>query len=124
MRRLKSIGAWVATALCYRVGDAPTKQGGYRIQLRLFAAARRFRAAVTAREFLDSAGGIDEFLFAGEKRMAGGADADFNITPRRTCVIDGTTRTDDVGLVILRMNVRFHVQKRAHTLSAIDRFRK
>ena len=114
----------MATALCCRVGDAPTKQGGCRIQLRWFAAARRFRAAVTAREFLDSAGGIDEFLFAGEKRMAGGADADFNITPRRTCVIDGTTRTDDVGLVILRMNVRFHVQKRARNLSAIDRFRK
>ena len=104
--------------------DAPAERDGYRIQLRLFAAARRFCAAVTAREFLDSAGSIDEFLFAGEKRMAGGADADFNITPRRTCVIDGTTRADDVGLVILRMNIRLHVQKRVYKISAIDRFRK
>jgi len=106
------------------VKDAPTEQGGYRIQLRLFAAARRFRAAVTPREFLDSAGSIDEFLFAGEKRMTGGANADFNILPRRTRVIDGTTGADDVGLVILRMNVRLHVQKRTRSLSAIHRFRK
>jgi hypothetical protein len=90
----------------------------------LFAAARRLCAAVAAREFLDSARRIDEFLFAGEKRMAGGADADFNIPPRRTGVIDGTTGADDVGLVILRMNVRLHVQKRAFKISAIDRFRK
>jgi len=124
MRRLKSIGAFVATALCRRVRDAPADQGGHRIQLRLFAAARRFCAAVTAREFLDSAGSIDEFLFAGEKRMASGADADFNITPGRTRVIDGTTGADYVGLVILRMNVRLHVQKRAFSLSAIDHFRK
>jgi len=39
-------------------------------------------------------------------------------------VIDGTTSADDVGLVILRMNVRLHVQKRALNLSAIERFRK
>ena len=103
---------------------APTEQDGYRIQLRLFSAARRFCAAVTAREFLDPAGSIDEFLLTGEKRMAGGANANFNITPRRTGVIDGTTGAGDVGLVILRMNVRLHVQKRTLILSAIDRFRK
>ena len=90
----------------------------------MFGAARCLCAAVAARELLDSAGRIDEFLFAGEKRMAGGANADFNITPRRTGVIDGTTRADDVGLVILRMNVRLHVQKRALNLGAIDHFRK
>jgi hypothetical protein len=90
----------------------------------VFAGARRLCAAVAARELLDSAGRIDEFLFAREKRMAGGANADFNITPRRTGVIDGTTGADDVGLIILRMNVRLHVQKRARNLSAIDRFRK
>jgi hypothetical protein len=39
-------------------------------------------------------------------------------------VIDGTTRADDVGLVILRMNIRLHVQKRVYKISAIDRFRK
>ena len=102
----------------------PTERGGYRIQLRVFAATRRLCAAVAARELLDSAGSIDEFLFAGEKRMASGADADFNITPGRTRVIDGTTGADDVGLVILRMNVCLHAQKRAYNLSAIDRFRK
>ena len=102
----------------------PAERGGYRIQLRVFAATRRLCAAVAARELLDSAGRIDELLFACEKRMAGGANTDFNITPRRTGVIDGTTGAGDVGLVILRMNVRLHVQKRTLILSAIDRFRK
>jgi hypothetical protein len=39
-------------------------------------------------------------------------------------VIDGTTGADDVGLVILRMNVRLHIQKRTKNLSAIEHFRK
>ena len=76
-------------------------------------------AAVAAREFLDATGGIDKLLFAGEKRMASGADADFNVPLRRTRVVDRAARTGDVGLVILRMNVRFHVRKRAANLGAI-----
>jgi hypothetical protein len=52
------------------------------MQLRLLGRARGLGAAVTAREFLDAAGGVDKLLFAGEKRMASGTDADFNVTLR------------------------------------------
>ena len=63
-----------------RAGGAMTTQKNR--QLTLFRSASRLRAAVTAREFFNTSGGIDEFLFAGEKRMASGANADFNITTR------------------------------------------
>jgi hypothetical protein len=42
--------------------------------------------------------------------MAGSADADFNITPRRTRVINDTARANDIGLMIFRMNVCLHVK--------------
>ena len=38
--------------------------------------------AVTALEFVDASGGIDEFLFTGEKGMAGGANTDFDVVVR------------------------------------------
>jgi len=78
------------------------------MQLSLFAAACGLRAAVTAGKFLDPPGGIDELLFAGKKRMAGGADANFYVPARRAGVIDRTTGAADLRLVVLRMNVRFH----------------
>ena len=113
----------IVTPKAFGVGIV--RRGGERaVQLTLFDRAHSFGAAITLGEFFNATGGVDEFLFAGEKRMASGADADFNITPGRTRVIDGTTGADDVGLVILRMNVRLHVQKRAFSLSAIDHFRK
>ena len=65
-------------------------------------------AAVTAGEFFYATGRIDELLFASEKRMTCRADADFNVPLGRACVVDSTTRTGDVGLIVLRMNVRFH----------------
>ncbi len=104
-------------------GTARVDDPGYRNQLS-FAAARGFGAAVTTDEFLDPAGGIDEFLFAGEKRMTSGADADFNITPRRTRVIDRAARAHDIGLVIFRMNARFHVRRRARNVIARGSLRK
>lgn len=70
---------------------------GQRIPLSFLSGARRFRAAVTAREFFDSAGGVDKLLFAGEKRMASGADADSNVGTRRAGVINRAARTDDIG---------------------------
>ena len=115
---------FVATAICRRVRDTPAEQGGYRIQLRLLRGSGSFRAAVTARKFLDPSGGIDKFLFPCEKRMAGSTDADFNIGASRAGVIDRAARTDDIGLVILGMNVRFHIQKRACKLRATRGFRK
>ena len=86
------------------------------MQLSLFRDAGRFGAAVTAREFFHAAGRVDEFLFAREKRMASGADADFNVLPGRTRMVDRAARANDIGIEILWMNARFHVWKRARNL--------
>jgi hypothetical protein len=71
-----------------------------------------FGAAVTARKFFHAPRSIDELLFPGEKRMARRADADFNVPLGRARVIDSAASADDIGLVILWMNVRFHVWNR------------
>jgi hypothetical protein len=86
-------------------------------QLSFLTGARSLGAAVTARELLDPTRRIDEFLFAGEKRMASGTDADFNVTTCRAGVIHGTARAHNIGLKILWMNVRFHLQKGAQNLT-------
>jgi hypothetical protein len=80
-------------------------------QLTFFARARSLSAAVALGELLDATGGIDKFLFAGEKRMAGRADTDSNIAPGRAGVIHRAARANDVRLVILWMNACFHVGK-------------
>jgi hypothetical protein len=102
-----------------RVNDPSDK-----IQLSFLRNPHGFGAAVAAREFLDASRGIDEFLFAGEKRVARGADADFNVAARGTGMIDRAARTGDISLVIFRMNVRFHVWKRARNLAALSGSRK
>ena len=88
--------------------------------LTFFGGPRRLGAAVTACELLDPAGGVDEFLFAGEKRMASSANADFNIATRRAGMIHRATRASDLGLVILRVNASFHLQKGARNLAVPD----
>jgi hypothetical protein len=94
------------------------------IQLRTFAGTRGLGAAVTPREFFYAPGGVDEFLFACEKRMASGADADFNVSFGRAGVINRAARANDVGLLIIGMNVRLHVQKRAQNLAVKAQIRK
>src|SRR5438046_7385287 len=120
MRRSKSI--LVAAVLSGREGSAPTERGGY-IQLSL-ARARGLGAAVTTHEFFHAPGGVDEFLFAGKKRMAGGADADFNVSFGRAGVINRAARANDIGLLIIGMNVRLHIKKRAENLAAKGQIRK
>jgi hypothetical protein len=93
-------------------------------QLTLLGGASRLGAAVTARKFFDASRGIDEFLLAREKRVAGGADADFNVSPRRTGMIHRAACANDVGLYVFRMNVRFHVRKGARNLRGMGDFRK
>jgi hypothetical protein len=88
------------------------------------AGAGGLGSTVAAREFLDAAGGVDELLFPGEKRMAGRADADFDVPLGRASVIDSTAGAGDVGLEILWMNVRFHVWKRVANLGALPLSRK
>jgi hypothetical protein len=106
------------------VRQTPRQSEAATAQLSFFAAAGGFCAAVTAGEFLDASGGIDEFLFAGEKRMASGADTDSNVTPRGAGVIDRAARADHIGLVIFRMNGRFHVGGRARNLIVASISRK
>jgi hypothetical protein len=81
-------------------------------------------AAVTTREFFHAPGGVDEFLFAGKKRMAGGTDADSNVSFGRAGVINRAARANDIGLLIIGMNVRLHVEKRAQKLAAKGQIRK
>ena len=70
-----------------------------------FADTRRTACAVTTLELVDAASGIEELLFTREKRMAGGANADFDIVVRRTSAISRAASTCDHGLVVFRMNL-------------------
>ena len=101
------------------INSASAQRGGYSFVQLTFGAARRFRAAVPTGELLYAARGIDEFLLAGEKRMTRRTDADFDVPFGRAGVVDSTARTDDVGLIVLRMNVRFHVWKGVANLGAV-----
>src|SRR5450631_240418 len=105
---------------CVR-GQAGVDDPSYKVQLDFggHAGASGLRAAIAAREFLHATRGVDELLFASEKRMTCRTDADLNVPLGRTCVVDSTARTGDVGLVILRMNVRFHVWKRVANLGGL-----
>jgi long-chain acyl-CoA synthetase len=79
----------------------------YHSQLSL-RSARCFGAAVSAGEFLNPACGVDELLFAGEKRMACGTDTDFNVLTSGARMVDGAARANNVGFYVFRMDVRFH----------------
>ena len=68
-----------------------------------------FRAAVTAGKFLDPARGIDKLLFAGEKGMTIGTNADLNIATRGASVIHRAACAHHIGLVIFWMNACFHL---------------
>jgi hypothetical protein len=93
------------------------------IQLSL-ARAGGLGAAVTTREFFHAPGGVDEFLFARKKRMAGGTDADFNVSFGRAGVINRAARANDIGLLIIGMNVRLHIEKQAQNVAAKGQIRK
>ncbi len=94
------------------------------VQLSLFRSPDSLGAAVAARELLNTTSCVDELLFPGEKRMASGADADSNIRARGAGVIGRTARTNDIGFLIIRMNIRLHGNKRAGTISGVRRLRK
>ena len=93
-------------------------------QLRLFAGTGSFGAAIAAGKFLHPAGRIHELLFTREKRMARRTDADSNVWTRGTGVISRTARADDIGLLIIRMDTRFHGEKGAPNLASLERVRK
>ncbi len=59
-------------------------------------------------EFLNPAGSIDQFLFAGEERMTGGTDFNLHFT------VDGAelkliaAGTDSIDFMVFWMDIRFH----------------
>src|SRR5439155_25884894 len=106
------------------VPKAPKGGAGYTYQLSFLGSGRGFGAAVATREFLSATRRIDKFLFAREKWMTSSTDADFNVPTCRARVIDRAACTYNIGLVILRMNARFHDCERARNLRVGKPFRK
>ena len=64
--------------------------------------------AKTLREFFHAPGGVDKFLLAGEKGMAGRANAEAEILFSGAGVIDRTAGADDLAFHVLGVNIRFH----------------
>src|SRR5207249_4710713 len=71
---------------------------------------------VLALEALDPAGGIDELLLAREERMARRADLDVDLGHGGAGLDDVTAGTDDLRLVVPRMNAFLHGE--ADTIAA------
>ena len=69
------------------------------IDLRLF---------VTAVEFVDTTGGVNKFLFAGEEGVALCADANLDLGAGGLDVPDFAAGAGDDGILIGRMDVFFH----------------
>ena len=93
-------------------------------ELGLFLGAGGFRTAVTAGKFLDPTSGIDKLLFAGEKGMTSGTNADLNIATRGAGVIHRTACAHHISLVVFRMNACFHLLNGARNVFATSGFCK
>lgn len=66
------------------------------------------RGRVAFCELFNTTCGIDELLFAGKERVAGGADADFQVTPGGACFVGGPACAGDRCLFVAGMNIGFH----------------
>ena len=93
-------------------------------ELSFLFGAGSFRAAVSAGKFLDPARGIDKLLFAREKRMTSGTNADLNIATRGASVIHRAACAHHIGLVIFWMNACFHLLNGARNVFVNAGFRK
>jgi len=93
-------------------------------QLSFLFDASSFGAAVTAGKFFDPARGIDKLLFAGEKGMTSGTNADLNIATRGASVIHRAACAYHIGLVIFWMNGCFHLLNGARNVFATFGFCK
>ena len=65
---------------------------------------------VAAVEFINTTGGIDKFLFAGEEGVALGADTDFVILAGGFDVPGCTAGAGHNGITVFGMDFLFHVQ--------------
>jgi hypothetical protein len=66
--------------------------------------------AVTLVEAIDASGGIDEFLFTGEERVASRTDFDVQVTFLRGAGLECfAARAGDVYFDVFGVNSRFHL---------------
>ena len=93
-------------------------------ELSFLLEAGSFSAAVTARKFLNPARGIDKLLFAGEKGMTSGTNADLNIATCGASVIHRAACAHHISLVIFWMNACFHLLNGARNVFATFGFCK
>jgi hypothetical protein len=93
-------------------------------ELSFLLGAGSFRAAVTAGKFLDPTRSIDKLLFAGEKGMTSGTNADLNIATRGASVIHRTACAHHISFVVFWMNVWFHLLNGARNVFATAGFCK
>ena len=63
---------------------------------------------VAAVEFVDTTGGVNKFLFAGEEGMAFGADADLDLGAGGLDVPNFAAGAGNGGILVSRMDVFFH----------------
>ena len=63
---------------------------------------------IAAAEFLNAAGDVDQFLFAGDERVAFGADTDFLLFAGGVDVPDFAAGADDLRRTIRGMDGIFH----------------
>ena len=63
---------------------------------------------VAAVEFVDTAGGVNKFLFAGEEGVALGADTDFVFRTGGLDVPDFTASAGNDGITVSGMDILFH----------------
>ena len=94
------------------------------VQLSFLLGAGSFGAAVTAGKFLDPARGIDKLLFASEKGMTSGTNADLNIATRGASVIHRAACAHHISFVVFWMNVCFHLLNGARNVFATAGFCK
>ena len=64
---------------------------------------------VAAVEFIDTTGGIDEFLFTGKEGVALGADTDFVFRTGGLDVPDFAASAGNGGIAVSGMDILFHV---------------
>ena len=82
------------------------------------------RRAIATGEFLHASCGVDEFLLAGEERMARRADTNLNILLCGARLVDRTACTVDHRVGVIRVNICFHNKKGTVTIGVPDDHRK
>ena len=63
---------------------------------------------VASAEFFDAAGGVNQFLFAGKERVAGGADLHLQLGEYRADLKGAAAGTYRVNSLVFRMYIFFH----------------